>query len=117
MQNIHWNVFIGFYLSLIFVIPASGQEEKDIYSISISGNTKTKSSFLQRFIYTNSGDQYDSLKINNDLRRLRTLPPVMEAKIDTIHLDSGIVVEYKVAERMTIFPVGDFGITNENHNI
>lgn len=114
MRNIHWNVFIGFYLSLIFAIPASGQEEKDIYSISISGNTKTKSSFLQRFIYTSSGDQYDSLKINNDLRRLRTLPPVMDAKIDTTHLDSGIVVEYKVAERMTIFPVGNFGITNDN---
>ncbi len=114
MRNIHRDVFFGFCLSVIFVIPATSQKENDIYSISISGNTKTKSSFLQRFIYTSSGDQYDSLKINNDLRRLRTLAPVMDVKIDTAHLDSGIVVDYKFAERMTIFPVGDFGITNNN---
>lgn len=101
----------------MFAIPAlfvNGQTDKKIYSVEISGNKKTKSTYLQRFIYTTPKEQYDNIKINDDLRRLRTLSPVMDAEIDTVHVDSGIIIKYNITERFTILPVGDFGITKDN---
>ncbi len=107
-------VFILFCLSVFFVTPDYGQTNNTIHSIDIHGNKRTKTTFLQRFVYTKPGNQYDSIQINDDLRRLRTLAPVMDAEVNTTHNDSGIVVHYKITERLTIFPVGDFGITQDN---
>jgi len=106
--------FISIFLLLILTHYGHGQTNNTIHSIEITGNKKTKTSYLQRFLYSQPGERYDSLKINNDLRRLRTLAPVMQALCDTIHKDSGIVVQYKIEERFTILPVGDFGITDDN---
>ncbi len=105
---------ISIFLLLILSICAYGQVDNTIHSIEIIGNKRTKTSYLHRFLYSQPGEQYDSIKINGDLRRLRTLAPVMQAICDTIHSDSGIVVQYKIEERFTILPVGDFGITDDN---
>lgn len=100
---------------LIFLFATGwGQTNNTIYSVEISGNTKTKSNYLKRFISAKPGDEYDSLIVLSDLRCLRTLAPVMEADSDTSINDSGIVVRYRIAERFTILPVGDFGISDNN---
>jgi hypothetical protein len=38
----------------------------------------------------------------------------MDARAVTEQSDSGMMIDYKIVERITMLPVGDFGITNDN---
>jgi outer membrane protein assembly factor BamA len=111
--------FFGIILLIVFVM-YPGQfiySQKDpgkIAATEISGNKRTKTSYLERFIHQHAGDPVDSLKIEEDLRRLRTLSGILNAGCEIHSTDSGVVLHYTIAERYTLLPVGDFGITDDN---
>lgn len=101
-----FNVIIGFHLQ--------GYSQYSIREIQFKGNSRTKSSYLNRFTTTRIGESLDSIKINNDLRKLRNLAPVMNAEALLAFSDSGLSLTYAIKERYTLLPVGDFGITKNN---
>ena len=90
------------------------QEMQAVTKVEIQGNTRTKSVYLKRFIQLQEGMRTDSVMIRNDLRRLRNLPSIMSAEARFMEHDSSVDLVYHVEERLTLFPVGDFGITEGN---
>jgi len=104
-------------LILLVVIMCSGRAGHSQYivgDINFEGNTRTKSSYLQRFIQSETGEVPDSQKIADDLRKLRYLAPVMDAEAFLVTSDSCQSLTYAINERYTLLPVGDFGITRNN---
>lgn len=89
-------------------------QNPQIHTIEITGNKRSKTDYLKRFITQKPGESVDSLKIENDSRRLRTLAGVQEVSYTLSPTDSGYVLTYSITERYTILPVGDFGITDNN---
>jgi outer membrane protein insertion porin family len=86
-----------------------------IGAISFEGNTNTRTTYLQHFIGSSKGELIDSSLLENDLRKLRSLPGIMDAfyAIDSFKKDSVRLI-FSVKERSTLLPVGDFGITSGN---
>ena len=84
-----------------------------VTNLIILGNNRTKESYLRRFIYCQEGVKYDSLMIEEDMRRLRTLPSVMQVEDYIVENDSGTMLIYQVTERYTILPIGDFGVSDD----
>lgn len=87
---------------------------KTVQSVAIEGNKRSHSSYLRRFLQVQPGERFDSLTMENDLRRLRSLAGVMHATARVTTVDSGVAINYHIDERITILPVGDFGLTREN---
>lgn len=109
------NIFVLFLLTILVCIsPVTFSQQYSIRDILFEGNSKTKTTYLQRFIKTQAGEIPDSLQITNDLRKLRSLAPVMDASAFISESDSGSLLIYSIHERYTMLPVGDFGITNDN---
>ncbi len=100
-------------VSLSFSVLLIAQEAQ-IQRIEIAGNKRTKTSYLKRFIKQKPGNAIDSLLIESDLRRLRTLAGVQDVRYEIASNDTGNVLTYTIAERYTLLPVGDFGITKNN---
>lgn len=103
----------GLILLLCFSISVVAQETQ-IHRIEIKGNKRTKTSYLERFISQKSGDAIDSLIIESDLRRLRTLAGVQNVSFQIETVDTGYALTYSFTERYTLLPVGDFGLTDNN---
>ena len=82
--------------------------------IEIEGNERTRTEYLERFIKMKAGSSVDSLLIENDLRRLRTLAGVGNVRASVFSFDTISVLRYHITERYTLLPVGDFGITEDN---
>lgn len=106
-------ILVCLVLSLLAQVGVS-QKSEYIKSIEFQGTKRTKSSYLNRFTKTQTGLSLDSIQLENDLRKLRTLPPVMHVEAISTTSDSGINLVYKIEERFTLFPVGDFGLTEDN---
>ena len=107
-------IFVVFIIGAVSTSYGFENDSLQISSIRFSGIKRTKIQYLERFIETEVGHKPDSLIIKEDLRRLRNLAPVMLADVSYESADSGILLNYKIVERYTLLPVGDFGITDDN---
>ena len=99
---------------ILWCFNSIGYSQQIIGKIQFEGNSRTKSTYLKHFIKTQKGEVPDSLKIEDDLRKLRNLTSVMDAEAILTDSDSGVMLTYSVNERFTLLPVGDFGITRNN---
>ena len=107
-------VLLSIVLLVVIFYNITGYSQSVVDRIYFEGNTKTKSSYLQRFIHSKTGEIPDSQKIAEDLRKLSNLAPVMEAKALLTSSGSGLSLIYSINERYTLLPVGDFGISHNN---
>lgn len=115
-------LFVLTLLSLIFNISLA-QDDFDTLvrpkvSVVFKGNKRTKASYLSRFIQSSEKVptlQIDSALLQEDLRRLRTLPGIMSAQGQVNKSDTLVEMIFEVEERWTLLPVGDFGISQDNY--
>lgn len=84
-----------------------------VTQLIILGNKKTKEGYLRKFIETKQGEIYDSLIVEEDMRRLRNLPSILDAQNYMVENDSGALIIYQLTERFTILPIGDFGWSDD----
>ncbi len=87
----------------------------DTTYVVFDGMLRTRTSYLQRFIVSGSIPGADSSTLSEDLRRLRSLPSVLDAGATTLATDSGTLIRIRIAERYTLFPVGDFGVSRDGY--
>ena len=99
-------------LTLVFFNDCIGQDTPIVEQILILGNIKTKREYLEKFIQTQPGDKLDTLKIDEDLRKLRNLSSILETKWHTTPHGNNVILIYEITERITIFPLGDFGVSH-----
>lgn len=86
---------------------------QEIVKISFQENYKTKSSFLEKFIDVEKGEQLDSLKLANDIIKLKRLPATSHAYYQVKKEENGVHVVYGVQENFTIIPEINFYTTND----
>jgi hypothetical protein len=68
---------------------------------------------LKKLIQTPLDLKPDSSIIIDDVRRLKTLPSILNASADIFITDTGSILEYRIEERWTLLPVGDFGVSDD----
>ncbi len=99
---------------LTFLTISVNSQVDTISFVDFSGNKRTRSNYLLRFIDIKKGNIADSVSIAEDMRRLRTLSSVLMVTPFIIPTDSGNLLRYQIKERWTLLPVGDFGITGNS---
>lgn len=105
----------GVIIFLFYSEIVSGQSNPALVKIQFEGIKHTTPEFLLNHIHS-SLDQYpDTTLLDDDLRRLKTLPSVLNASYTINQSDSGMVLLFHVEERWTLLPVGDFGLTDNNY--
>ncbi len=109
-----WPVSIVLVLFL-FLEQVSGQSSSTLYKIQFEGNKHTKPGYLLNHIHTLPGQIPDSALLEEDLRRMKTLPSVLDAKYSLVQSDSGLKLIFDIEERWTLLPVGDFGVSDDNY--
>lgn len=93
-------------LLLLFSAPqlAMGQSQQ-IDRIEFQGLKRTKESFLRRILKVQPESIADSLKITNDLERLKRLPGIANATVKRTKADNGgLILTYTIDENFTIIP-------------
>ncbi|MCO5724126.1 hypothetical protein [Robiginitalea marina] len=76
-----------------------------VSEIKISGNKRTKTSFLERLAFVKVNSQLDSMRLASDVRRFKLLPSVASASYEVVPLGPGKYrVEYRVVENFAIIP-------------
>ncbi|AIZ40554.1 POTRA domain-containing protein [Cellulophaga baltica] len=106
-----------FFLSLIFMVFGTvlGQD-LIIKEITITGVKRTKPSFLSKIITTRKGDVLDTLALENDILKLKRLPPVANATFKINQLQEGTVaVVFAIEENFTLIPFANlFSSSNDD---
>lgn len=105
------------YLTLIslFCFTVSFSQEKTINEFIIEGNKKTKSSFIKKITTLKQGELLDSLKIEDDIKRLKRLASIAFADYKVFDLGNGTVnVTYNIEENFTIIPSLNVYTTNDD---
>lgn len=83
-------------------------------TVCFTGNLRTKSAYLHKFLGSGKGSAYNHQVINEDLRKLRTISSIYHANCEIKQQDSLLSLVFEVEERWTLLPVGDFGFSNNN---
>ncbi len=100
-------------LLVLFFGPGKLLFGQEIVKISFQENYKTKSSYLEKFIDVEKGDQLDSLKLENDIIKLKRLPATSHAYYQVKKTEKGVHIVYGVQENFTIIPEINFYTTND----
>ncbi len=114
IKNYCHAIIIPIIFFICFVSAFSQSPYNRISSITLEGNKRTKTCYLLHFVDTKEGDTIDSIRLEEDLRILRSLPSVMSAKYVIYSSDTAANLVFVIKERITILPVGDFGITEDD---
>ncbi|MCH2223712.1 MAG: hypothetical protein MK066_03005 [Crocinitomicaceae bacterium] len=85
-----------------------------IKSIDVVGLKKCKPSYLFKFIECKPGVLLDSLRLNEDLQRLRNLKGVSEASYTVQIVGNEATVEIVCRESITLLPLFGFGVIKGN---
>lgn len=102
---------------LLFTLTSFGAEQVadsgKVNCLVFVGNNKTKDTYLRKFVQCDEGNYFDSLKISEDKRQLRNLPSILEVEHFVVDNDSGFTLIYQITERLTIIPIGEFGVSDD----
>lgn len=107
MQN--KELIILFSIQILFLYKGFSQK---ITKVLFQENNKTKNEFLQKFVDVKKGQNLDSLKLENDVIRLKRLPATSHAYYQVKTAKDGVAVVYGVQENFTIIP--DFNVYTTN---
>ncbi len=98
-------VFIGFL----------NAQENIVSEVVISGNTRTKTTFLKKLSFVKAGSVLDSVRIKSDIRRLKLLASIANAEYLVTHKGQNkCIVTYNVEENFAIIPGLNIGTDNNN---
>ena len=80
-------------------------QEGIISEVKVEGNKRTRSSFLKRLAFVKEGSQLDTVRINSDIRRLKLLPSVANARYELNATSQGqYELTYYIEENFAIIP-------------
>lgn len=87
-----------------------------INSVGLNGAKRIKTSFVEKLIRTKVGSVLDSIQLNEDVIRLKRLPPVSHAYYQTSKLDTGEYdVVFTIEENFTLIPFANlFSSSNDD---
>ena len=91
-------------------------QEPIITSVGFNGVKRIKTSFVEKLVRTKVGSVLDSIQLNEDVIRLRRLPPVSHAYFQTFKLDTGHYdVVFTIEENFTLIPFANlFSSSNDD---
>lgn len=99
------------FLSLI----ALNITAQEISEMVFQGNTKTRTTFIQKLSKTKKGQPLDSIQMEADVQRLRRLPGIAHAYYQVHPMDDGTYkVVYGFEENFTIIPSANVYTTNDD---
>lgn len=102
------------WLSILSVVLVGTAKGQTVDQIELQGNKRTNEKYLLRFISQQEGEEYDSLKVEEDKRILRTLSSVLNVETEFDNKGLQTILTYKITERWTLLPVGNFGVADDN---
>jgi len=86
-----------------------------IYDIKVKGAKKTKVSFVKKILTSRNGEALDSLKLKNDIARLKRQPAISHAYYQVFHSHDNLYnVFIHVEENFTIIPFANVYTTNDD---
>ncbi|WP_282053525.1 POTRA domain-containing protein [Maribacter luteus] len=106
--------YLTFLLVLGFTFGIA--QEPIITSVGFNGAKRIKTSFVEKLVRTKVGSVLDSIQLNEDVIRLKRLPPVSHAYFQTFKLDTGDYdVVFTIEENFTLIPFANlFSSSNDD---
>ena len=93
------------FLFFLCVHTVAFAQQSRVSEIEVTGNKRTRTSFLKRLAFVKEGSVLDSVRLASDVRRFKLLPSVASASYEVVPLDSGnYKVHYTVVENFAIIP-------------
>ncbi len=127
MNWIHWlgAFMVGLLAILLVDMCAYAQYEPEvpnpsmnmIVDVEFTGLRKTKRSYLQHFIKTESGGILDSSRLMRDSQELRNLLYFSHVEYKVRDTLGGKKVVFNFKEKITFLPIFGFNLSEENRNI
>ncbi len=107
---------ILFFLIIIIQGLCFSQETSTVTSFKIEGLKKMNPTFLQKFVAIQSGQELDSIIIQQDILRLKRLPGISNAKfqVNFYPENEGFEVVYTLEENFTIIPSANIWTSTNN---
>jgi len=100
------------FFFIIFSINTFAQQQ--ITSIEFQGVSKTKNSFINKFIDIQIGDKLDTSRINVEINRLTNLEMFADVNFKVEKTDDGVKLIYSFKELFTLLPIVNFGSLTNN---
>jgi outer membrane protein insertion porin family len=97
-------------ISIFFLSKA----QEIIQRIEIKGLKRTKEQYLKQFIYSQQGEPYDSLRIENDRQRLANLPTIGNVNVERVSVDGLILLTFTCSELLSVEPIFGLGKSYKN---
>ena len=92
------------FLFITGALSAFSQQDLKISELTITGNKKTKASFLYRIAKVKVNSALDSLKIQTDIERIKRLDGIAYASFTVEKQNDGYKVNYDLKENFSIIP-------------
>jgi len=115
--NFYKSFFVLFLVSYLVNFDSICHAQKSdmmIDSVTINGHKKTKNEFLKRFIYSETGSQYNPETAIADVFRLRNLSGIVNADYAIDSVDNVSILKFDITERITAVPVINLGGLSNN---
>lgn len=102
-------------LILCFIQALVFSQKQTVDRFVVEGNKKTKTAFIKKIATLKQGGLLDSIKILDDIKRLKRLPSIAYADYVVEVIDKeNVVVKYIIEENFTIIPSLNVYTTNDN---
>ncbi|AXT56872.1 outer membrane protein assembly factor [Aquimarina sp. AD1] len=101
------------FLTFCFCFLGNAQK-RNISEIVIQGNKKTRTAAIIKLNSVREGEVLDSIKIEEDIKRLKRLPSIAHAYYQVHEKENGYQVVYGVEENFTIIPSANLYTTNND---
>ncbi|WP_299183047.1 POTRA domain-containing protein [uncultured Aquimarina sp.] len=101
------------FLTFCFCFLGNAQK-RNISEIVIQGNKKTRTAAIIKLNSVREGEVLDSMKIEEDIKRLKRLPSIAHAYYQVHEKENGYQVVYGVEENFTIIPSANVYTTNND---
>ncbi len=101
------------FLTFCFCFLGNAQK-RNISEIVIQGNKKTRTAAIIKLNSVREGEVLDSIKIEEDIKRLKRLPSIAHAYYQVHEKENGYQVVYGVEENFTIIPSANVYTTNND---
>lgn len=103
-----------FLFCLCIPILSWSQSSPVITAIQIEGAKKTQYNFIQRYLQLETGQDFDSEKLAEDLQAIKNLDAISDAFYTLDTTDVGIRIRYHLKENQTWEPIIGFGGIKNN---
>ena len=100
-------------LFLFLYFPVAALAQKYISEIKVEGLTRTKEDYIRQFILSQSGEQYDSMKIDKDRQRIANLEIMGTVVVEQSTTLQGVLIIFRCREMINIIPIFALGKTAE----